>query len=96
MGKIGSGLLPVGTVLLSSRAPIGYVAIAEVPVAVNQGFIAMVCDGSLPNLYVLFWCYRTLEYLRSIAGGSTFAEISKRTFRPIPVMVPPEPLNFVT
>src|SRR5262245_25404806 len=47
LAKISSGLLPVGTVLLSSRAPVGYVAIAEVPTAINQGFIAIVCDGRL-------------------------------------------------
>jgi type I restriction enzyme S subunit len=39
--QISSGLLPIGTVLLSSRAPIGYMAIAQIPTAVNQGFIAM-------------------------------------------------------
>ena len=92
VGRIASGILPVGTVLLSSRAPIGYLAIAAVPVAVNQGFIAMVCDRRLPNLYVLFWCSRNLDYVRSIAGGSTFAEISKRAFRPLPVIVPPAPV----
>ena len=46
--RISSGLLPVGTVLLSSRAPIGYLAITEVPTAVNQGFIAMICRKRLP------------------------------------------------
>ena len=79
--KISSGLLPTGTVLLSSRAPIGYLAIAEVPTAVNQGFIAMVCRKKLPNLYVLFWCYENLEHIKDISGGSTFAEINKKTFR---------------
>ena len=88
--KISSGLLPIGTVLLSSRAPIGYLAIAEVRTAVNQGFIAMVCNKRLPNLYVLFWCYENLVYIERIAGGSTFAEISKKAFRPIPVVVPSE------
>ena len=86
--KISSGLLPLGTVLLSSRAPIGYLAIAEVPTAVNQGFIAMVCEKRLPNVFVLFWCYENLDYIKGISGGSTFAEISKRTFRPVPVVVP--------
>ena len=86
--KISSGLLPIGTVLLSSRAPIGYLAIAEVPTAVNQGFIAMVCRGRLPNVYVLFWCHENLDYIKSISGGSTFSEISKKSFRPIPVLVP--------
>jgi type I restriction enzyme S subunit len=86
--KISSGLLPVGTVLLSSRAPIGYLAIAETPTAVNQGFIAMVCDKRLTNLFVFFWCEQNLEYIKGIAGGSTFAEISKKVFRPIPIVVP--------
>ena len=86
--KIGSGLLPAGTVLLSSRAPIGYLAIAEIPTAVNQGFIAMICEKQLPNLYVLFWCYENLDHMKDIAGGSTFAEISKTVFRPVPVVVP--------
>ena len=86
--KISSGLLPPGTVLLSSRAPIGYLAIAEVPTAVNQGFIAMVCRRQLPNLYVLSWCYENLEHIKDISGGSTFAEINKKAFRPLPVVVP--------
>ena len=54
MKRISSGLLPTGTVLLSSRAPIGYLAITEVSTAVNQGFIAMVCAKRLPNVFVLF------------------------------------------
>ena len=90
VNKISSGLLPVGTVLLSSRAPIGYLVIAEVPTAVNQGFIAMVCRKRLPNVYVLFWSYENLDYIKGISGGSTFAEISKKAFRPVPVVVPSE------
>ena len=88
--KISSGLLPIGTLLMSSRAPIGYLAIAEVPTAVNQGFIAMVCEKRLPNVFVLFWCYENLDHFKGIAGGSTFSEISKRVFRPIPIVVPSE------
>lgn len=90
LDRISSGLLPIGTVLLSCRAPIGYLAIAGVPTAVNQGFIAMICEKRLPNLFVLFWCQEKLEYIKGIAGGSTFAEISKRAFRPIPLAVPCE------
>jgi type I restriction enzyme S subunit len=50
--KISSGQLPVGTVILSSRAPIGYLALAEMPISVNQGIIAMI-TGEIPNTYVL-------------------------------------------
>ena len=86
--KISSGLLPAGTVLLSSSAPIGYLCITEEPTAINQGFIALVCKKRLHNLYVLFWCLEKLEHIRSISGGSTFREISKKVFRPVQIMVP--------
>jgi len=92
IATISSGLLPAGTVLLSSRAPIGYLAIAEVPTAINQGFIAMKCDGTLPNVFVLFWCRENMDLILGNANGSTFQEISKSNFRPIPVIVPPEPI----
>ena len=92
LARISSGLLPVGTVLLSSRAPIGYLAIAEVPTAINQGFIAMKCDGILPNTFVLQWCKENMDAIIGNANGSTFQEISKSNFRPIPVVVPPKPV----
>jgi type I restriction enzyme, S subunit len=88
--KISSGRLPAGTVLLSSRAPIGYLAITEVPVSVNQGIIAMICDKALPNYHVLYWIEANMDTIKSNAGGTTFAEISKRNFRPIQVIVPHE------
>jgi len=88
--QISSGLLPVGTVLLSSRAPIGYLALAEVSVAVNQGFIAMICDGSLTNHYVRLWTKQNIEVIKGRANGTTFMEISKSNFRPLPVLVPPQ------
>ncbi|MBZ5693962.1 MAG: restriction endonuclease subunit S [Acidobacteriia bacterium] len=90
--QISSGLLPKGTVLLSSRAPIGYLAVAEVSVAVNQGIIAMICDGVLPNLYVLRWTNENLDTIIANANGTTFLEISKANFRPIEVVVPPAPI----
>lgn len=92
LAKISSGLLPVGTVLLSSRAPIGYLAIAEVPTAINQGFIAMRCDGALPNVYVLQWCRESMDAIVGNANGSTFQEISKSNFRPLRIVVPNEPV----
>lgn len=92
LGQISSGLLPVGIVLLSSRAPIGYLAISEVATAVNQGFIAMVCAGRLPNYYVFQWAREAMDEITSRAGGTTFAEISRASFRPILVLVPDEPV----
>jgi len=87
LDKISSGQLPVGAVLLSSRAPIGYLALAGTPVSVNQGIIAMMTD-EIPNTYILLWTETNMEEIKSRAGGSTFAEISKRNFRPIPALRP--------
>lgn len=87
--QIGSGILPKGTVLLSSRAPIGYLAIANIPVAVNQGVIAMICNQELPNYFVLNWTAQNMETIIGRANGTTFLEISKKNFRPIKVVVPP-------
>ena len=85
--RIGSGLQPNGTVLLSSRAPIGYLAINKVPVAVNQGFIAIQPRNSVSNLFLLYWCKASLDEIVSHANGSTFLEISKSNFRKIPLIM---------
>jgi type I restriction enzyme S subunit len=88
LAKVSSGLLPAGTLLLSSRAPIGYLAIAQMPIAVNQGYIAIPPAGQLSPLYMLFWCRQNMEGIKARANGSTFMEISKKAFRPIPALVP--------
>lgn len=89
LGKISSGLLPVNTVLMSSRAPVGYLAIAKVPVAINQGYIAMKCNKELSPEFVLQWCSANMPEIISRASGTTFAEISKKNFNPIPLVKPP-------
>lgn len=88
--KISSGLLPVDTVLMSSRAPVGYLALAKVPLAINQGYIAMKCEKVLPPEFVLQWCVHRMDEIKQRASGSTFAEISKKSFKPILVVVPTE------
>ncbi|BAH37222.1 MAG TPA: restriction endonuclease subunit S [Gemmatimonas aurantiaca] len=88
LSQIGSGLLPRGTVLLSSRAPIGYLAVAETPVAINQGFIAMKPKAGVSNLFLLLWASFAHDQIVSRANGSTFLEISKANFRPIPMVAP--------
>ena len=63
--KINSGLLPVGTVLLSSRAPIGYLAISNLPLSINQGYIAILCDNILSNYFVYLWCSNNIEVIKN-------------------------------
>jgi type I restriction enzyme, S subunit len=86
--KISSGLLPVGSLLMSSRAPIGYLALTQVPMAINQGYIAIPPGGKLSPLFMLFWCQSNMDNIKGRANGSTFMEISKKAFRPIPALVP--------
>jgi len=95
ISKVSSGLLPAGTLLLSSRAPVGYLAIAVMPVAINQGFIAMKCNERATNFFMLSWCQANMGEIKSRATGTTFAEISKQNFRPIPVVLPPKQLMVV-
>ena len=90
---ISSGLLPAGTVLMSSRAPVGYLAIAQMPVAINQGYIAMRCDGRVSNWFAYLWAKANMDAIIQNANGSTFQEISKANFRPLPILVPDEPVR---
>lgn len=86
--KISSGQLPQGTVLMSSRAPIGYLAISDIPVSVNQGIIAMLPNQHYGPVYLLCWAKTNMNQITDRANGSTFQEISKKNFRPIPFLVP--------
>ena len=92
LSKISSGLLPVNTVLMSSRAPVGYLALAKIPIAVNQGYIAMKCEKVLSPEFVIQWCVAHMDEIKSRASGTTFAEISKKNFKIIPLAMPPKPL----
>jgi type I restriction enzyme S subunit len=85
---ISSGLLPEGTLLLSSRAPVGYLAISQMPVAINQGFIAMLCSERASNYFMLNWCRVNMDEIERRASGTTFQEISKASFRPILMVLP--------
>lgn len=87
--KTNVNLLPVGTVLLSSRAPIGKVAITTVPMYCNQGFKNLVCSEQLCNEYAYQALKCKTEYLNSLGTGATFKEISKKTTEAIRLAIPP-------
>lgn len=74
-------LLPANSVLLSSRAPIGYLAIAGCELTTNQGFKSIICDESivLPE-YLYYYLSTRIDELISISSGSTFLELSKSSF----------------
>ena len=75
--KTNLKLLPKGTVLLSSRAPIGKVAICDNDMYCNQGFKNIICSDKLENRYVYYFLKHNDEYIKSLGRGATFKEISK-------------------
>lgn len=87
--KTNLHLLPKGTVLLSSRAPIGKVAITTVPMYCNQGFKNIICSKVILNEFVYWYLIGKTEYLNSLGRGATFKEISKKNTEKIPIPVPP-------
>lgn len=82
-------LLPAKSVLLTSRATIGFVAVSSVPMATNQGFINFVCGPELIPEYLARWLLTQKETLLSLAGGTTFKEVSKGNVRKMRIPVPP-------
>lgn len=89
LAKITSGLSPAGTLLLSSRAPIGYLALATMQIAVNQGFIAVRETKTISGIEAYFWCAENMDLIHANANGSTFQEISKKNFRPLAYVLAP-------
>lgn len=92
LAKIGSGLLPIGTVLLSSRAPIGYLAITEIFLAINQGYIAIICDKVVSSYFIYLWCRANMEEIKNSGNGSVFQEIAKSVFKEISITIPHQSL----
>lgn len=86
-------VLPAGSVLLSSRAPIGLVAINTVPMATNQGFKSLIPGPELDSMYLYFWLKINTPYLQSLGVGATFKELSKSTLSKIKLPIPPKTLQ---
>ena len=84
----GLTLLPKGTVILSSRAPIGKVAIAGCEMYCNQGFKNLVCSDIISNKYLYWYLRSKTDFLNSLGRGATFKEISKSTVAEIELNVP--------
>lgn len=82
-------LLPIGTILLSSRAPIGKVAITGIEMYSNQGFKNLICSDAILNRFLFRFLKGKTPYLNSLGRGATFKEISKEIVQNIPIPVPP-------
>ena len=87
--KTNLTLMPSGTVLLSSRAPIGKVCITKAPMYCNQGFKNIVCKELLYNEFAYYFLKHNVDYLQSLGTGATFKEISKKVVENVTIPVPP-------
>ncbi len=86
--KTGLSSFPEGTVILSSRAPIGKVAIAGCEMYCNQGFKNLICSEKINNKYLYWFLKGNTAYLNSLGRGATFKEISKGIVFEIEINVP--------
>ena len=81
-------IMPEGTVLFSSRAPIGYIAIAAGEVTTNQGFKSVAPKPEIGTPFVYFFLKNTLPVIEGMASGSTFKEVSGSTMKNVPAVIP--------
>lgn len=83
-----ASIMPKGTVLFSSRAPIGYIAIAAGEVTTNQGFKSVVPKETVGTAFVYYFLKANLTLIEGMASGSTFKEVSGSTMKNIPAIIP--------
>lgn len=81
-------IMPEGTVLFSSRAPIGYIAIADGEVTTNQGFKSVVPKPEIGTAYVYYFLRHNLPTIEGMASGSTFKEVSGSVMKSVPAQIP--------
>ena len=87
--KSSARVLPKGSVLMTSRASIGYVAIADTEVTTNQGFASFICSNRVFNYYLAYWLFGTADFFIQEATGTTFKEITKSKLRNYSIPLPP-------
>lgn len=81
-------MMPAGTVLFSSRAPIGYIAIASNEVTTNQGFKSVVPRPGIGTPFVYYFLIHNLPLIESKASGSTFKEVSGSVMKSVEAVIP--------
>lgn len=86
--KSSAAKMPAGTILFSSRAPIGYIAIAQNEVTTNQGFKSVIPNENIGTAYLYFLLKNLLPTIEGIASGSTFKEISGSAMKSVPTVMP--------
>ena len=83
-------IMPIGTVLLSSRAPIGKLAVAGSEMTCNQGFKNLIPNDRLASIFLYYYLKGIIPEIQSLGRGATFKEISKTIVSDIKILVPPK------
>ena len=84
-----ASLLPINSILFSSRAPIGHIAINTVPMTTNQGFKSFIANKSIVEpIYLYYWLNYNREFLQTMGVGATFKELSKNLISSIKINLP--------
>ncbi len=91
LSKSSSKLAPKGAVLLTTRAPVGYLAIAENEVSTNQRFRSLIPNKKTNNLFLFYLLKHNVEYLKSQSSGTTFGELAGSTLKSLSFLFPPPP-----
>jgi len=87
--SISAHLLEPSTVMLTKRAPVGYVAVNAIPMVTNQGFLNFKCGSALRPLYLAYWLRANKPYLDLVANGSTYPELYISDLFEFEISVPP-------
>ena len=82
-------IVPPRSVILSTRAPIGHLAINTVPMAFNQGCRGLVPNGELDHMFLYYFLYTNTAVLQELGTGTTFKELSTNNLKSIPIILPP-------
>lgn len=82
--------VPAGSVLLSTRAPIGYVCVAKNQITTNQGFRSLIANEQLVPAFLYYWLLSNRQELERHASGSTFKELSAKALASIKMVLPPK------
>jgi type I restriction enzyme S subunit len=89
LASSGAQILPEGSVVLTSRASVGFVAISECELSTNQGFQSLVPGKNVLAYFLMYWIQNNRNEFESRAAGSTFKEISKKNVKSIKLYLPP-------
>jgi Restriction endonuclease S subunits len=94
LNESSAKLFPAYSVMMTSRATIGVIAINREPASTNQGFIVLIPNEKFPTFYLYLWLKNNLGSIHSISNGSTFLEVNRGNFKELPIIESDKVLEF--